>query len=233
MNRVHFLISPHFLSFSGVVQRNVAVPGISGQLRAGKSTTKLESLHSRHSVFPGKSSFDQARKFKIRPSHSAHCRGHGNPRVTVFFRARSPRSSVKAHSSVGQGGKAARGRLLRPSPPILNQNEAIYPSHGLTCRYVTQGGGGIGARNRRFSQRIFPKKGGRSCSLEGEGGNIYTGGGRPAGRRSDSLTTLRHRSQSDFNPPRFKHLWPSPLVVGAARLSVLVHSPIVGDHDGD
>ena len=50
--------------------------------------------------------------------------------------------------------------------------------------------------------------------------------------RSHSLTTLRHRSQSDFNPPRFKHLWLLPtLVVGAA--AVLVHSPIVGDHDGD
>ena len=162
MNRVHFLIYPHFLSFSGVVQRNVAVPGISGQLRAGKSTTKLESLHSRHTVFPRKSSFDQARKFKSRPSHSAHCRGHGNPRVTVFFRARSRRSSVKAHSSVGQGGKAVLRCIAGappPSPPILNQNEAIYPSHGLTCRYVTQGGGGIGARNRRFSQRIFLKKG--------------------------------------------------------------------------
>ena len=116
--------------------------------------------------FPGKQSFDQARKFKIRPSHSAHCRGHGNPRVTVFFRARSRRSSVKAHSSVGQGGKVEPRCIAGappPSPPILNQNEAIYPSHhGLTCRYVTQGGGGIGARNRRFSQRIFPKKGGRS-----------------------------------------------------------------------
>ena len=118
-----------------------------------------------HSVFPGKPSFDQARKFKIRPSHPAHCRGHGNPRVTVFFRARSRRSSVKAHSSVGQGGKAVLRCIAGappPSPPILNQNEAIYPSHGRTCRYVTQGGGGIGARNRRFSQRIFPKKGGRS-----------------------------------------------------------------------
>ena len=125
---VQSLISPHFLSFSGVVQRNVAVPGISGQLRAGKSTTKLESLHSRHSVFPGKSPFDRARKFKIRPSHSAHCRGHGNPRVTVFFRERSRRSSVKAHSSVRQG----RTRDGAIQPPILNQNEAIYPSHRLT-----------------------------------------------------------------------------------------------------
>ena len=64
---------------------------------------------------------------------------------------------------------------------------------------------------------------------QGEGEYIYL---QSAGR-SHSLTTLRHRSQSDFNPPRFKHLWlllPT-LVVGAA--AVLVHSPIVGDHDGD
>ena len=78
------LISPHFLSFSlfGVVRkhRNVALPGISGN--GGKSTTKLESLHLRQidpgssAGFPGKTSFDQARKFKLRrPSNPAHC-GH-------------------------------------------------------------------------------------------------------------------------------------------------------------
>ena len=71
----------------------------------------------------------------------------------------------------------------------------------------------------------FPRKEGR----EGKG-NIYS---RPAGRSHSLTTPLQHRSQSDFNPPRFKHLWlplPPPLVVGAV---VLVHSPIVGDHDGD
>ena len=78
----------------------------------------------------------------------------------------------------------------------------------------------------------FPRKeGGRV--RQGEGEYIYL---QSAGR-SHSLTTLRHRSQSDFNPPRFKHLWlllPT-LVVGAAAaaFAVLVHSPIVGDHDGD
>ena len=127
-----FLISPHFLSFSFCVvrRRNVAVPGISGQLR-GKSTTKLESLHLRRTdrlggVFPGKKSLPlartPARKFKL-------CHGIVaivNPRVTVFFRERSRRSSVKAHSSVREGGEAR----YSAGPPILNQNEAIYPSDG-------------------------------------------------------------------------------------------------------
>lgn len=79
-------------------------------------------------------------------------------------------------------------------------------------------------RETDFSLKgYFPRKEG------GRGRGIYI---QPAGR-SHSLTTLRHRSQPDFNPPRFKHLWLLllPLVVGA--VAVLVHSPIVGDHDGD
>ena len=188
------LISPHFLSFSGgAVQRhrNVAVPGISAQLR-GKSTTKLESLRDRSSseeaCFPGKR-LSIARTHARRRENSNSVRetlpivAIVNPRVTVFFRERSHRSSVRAHSTVREGGReGGAARCGVGPPPILNQNEAIYPSHRLTDSLT---GSAVHNSWRRWRRRhlsekptflskdtYFPRKEGR----EGKG-NIYS---RPA-----------------------------------------------------